>query len=259
MAAGDPVAAGHAVRILNPAHVRDFARAGGTRAKNDPLDAKMIARYTATFDGPLAVADGRREALAEAMGARALLVEHRAALGNGLRTTHAAPVRAVLETQLGALKQQIAALEAVIAESVAADEDFARRDAIITSVRGVGDVSSWALLARVPELGALSGRQISALIGVAPYDRDSGPVRGARHIGGGRKPPRDVLTMAALAATRCNPQLAAFYQRPRALGKPHKVALIAVVGKLICLLNALIRDGRTRSPNHVATRPKHAL
>lgn len=247
------------MRILNPAHVRDFARAGGTRAKNDPLDAKMIARYTATFDGPLAVADGRREALAEAMGARALLVEHRAALGNGLRTTHAAPVRAMLESQLGALKQEIAALEAVIAESVAADEDFARRDAIITSVRGVGDVSSWALLAWVPELGALSGRQISALIGVAPYDRDSGPVRGARHIGGGRKPPRDVLTMAALAATRCNPQLAAFYQRPRALGKPHKVALIAVVGKLICLLNALIRDGRTRSPNHVATRPKHAL
>ncbi len=249
---GDLAAQGYRLRVLNPAQVRHFARAGGRRAKNDPLDAEMIARYAATFDGPTVIPDQPREALAEAMGSRALPVEHRTAVGNRRHGAVVPQIRETLQAQLAALARQIAALESFITATVAANEDLIRRTEIVVSVTGVAAVSSWAVLAWLPEIGCLSRKQIAALVGVAPFDRDRGPVHGRRHIAGGRKPLRDVLYMAALSAAFKNPPLAAFYQRLRAKGKEHKVAVIAVARRLVCMLNALIRDGRKWAPNHVS-------
>ena len=193
------------------------------------------------------------------MGSRALLVEHRTAVGNRLNSAVVPQIREALQAQLTALSQQIAALESFITATVAANEDLIRRTEILVSVTGVAAVSSWAILAWLPEIGCLGRKQIGALVGVAPFDRDSGPMHGRRHIAGGRKPLRDVLYMAALSAAYHNPPLATFYQRLRAKGKAHKVAVIAVAKRLICMLNALIRDGRKWTPNHVSTRPAHVI
>jgi len=256
--AGDLTTRGYRVRVLNPAQVRHFAKAAGRRAKNDPIDAEVITRYAATFEGPSLVPDQVRQKLAEAMGSRALLVEHRTALKNQLGTTSTETVRDLLQTQLKALKAQIAALEAFIKQTIADDQALARRAEIIVSVPGLGSVSSWALLAWMPEIGSLTRKQAAALIGVAPYDRDSGPFRGKRRVAGGRKPPRDVLYMAAQSAAYSNPNMSPFYQRLRAKGKEHKVAVIAILRKLIGLINTLIGEGRTWQADHISQRPRHA-
>lgn len=256
--AGDLTARGYRVRVLNPAQVRHFAKAAGRRAKNDPIDAEVIARYAATFEGPVLVPDQVRQKLAEAMGSRALLVEHRTALKNQLGTTSIETVRELLQAQLKALNAQINALENFIKQTIADHQALTRRAEIIVSVPGLGKVSCWALLAWMPEIGSLTRKQAAALIGVAPYDRDSGPFRGTRHIAGGRKPPRDVLYMAAQSAAFTNPTMSPFYQRLRAKGKEHKVAVIAVLRKLIGLINTLIEEGRTWQANHVSQRPIHA-
>ncbi len=205
------------------------------------------------------IPDQPREALAEAMASRALLVEHRTAVGNRLHGAVVPQIREPLQAQLAALKQQITALESFITATVAARKDLIRRTEIVVSVTGVAAVSSWAILAWLPEIGCLSRKQIAALVGVAPFDRDSGPVHGRRHIAGGRKPLRDVLYMAAPSAAFKNPPLAAFYQPLRANGKEHKVAVIAVERRLLCMLNALIRDGRKWTPDHVSTRPSQTI
>ncbi len=205
------------------------------------------------------IPDQPREALAEAMGSRALLVEHRTAVRNRLNSAVVPQIREALQAQLAALKQQIAALESFITATVAARKDLTRRTEIVVSVIGVASVSSWAILAWLPEIGCLTRKQIAALVGVAPFDHDSGPVHGRRHIAGGCKPLRDVLYMTALSAAFKNPPLAAFYQRLRAKGKEHKVAVIAVARRLVCMLNALVRDDRKWIPDHVSTRPSYSI
>lgn len=249
---------GYQLRLLNPAHVRHFAKAAGRRAKNDPIDAEVIARYADTFEGPLVVPDQIRESLAEAMASRTLLIEHRTALKNQLGTTGTETLRDLLQDQLETMQVQIDRLEAFIAQTIADDQDLARRAEIMISVPGVGEVSCWALLTWMPEIGSLTRKQAAALIGVAPYDRDSGPFRGKRHIAGGRKPPRDVLYMAAQSAAFHNPTMKPFYQRLMAKGKEHKVAVVAILRRLIGLLNALIRDGKEWQQDHVSQRPMQA-
>ena len=251
----DLVAADLPVRLLNPGHVRKFAKAGGRRAKNDRIDAAVIAHYAEVFDGPACQPDAQRELLAELVGTRSMLVEQKVALGNRRRTMSDDAVRAGLADAIAGLERLIGEIEQRLADVVAADPSLDRMTEIMTSVTGVGPVVSWTLLAHVPELGALGRKPLASLAGLAPFDRDSGAYRGQRRIEGGRKPPRDALYMAAQTACRYNPDLAAFYDRLRAKGKKAKVAIVAVMRKLLVMLNALIRDNRLWTPDHVSVRP----
>lgn len=252
---GDLLAADYRVRVLNAGFVRQFAKSGGRHAKNDRIDAEVIAHYADVFDGPECQADAQRTLLAELVGTRTMLVNQRVALRNRRDRMSDATVRDGLGTAIADLEQLIGEIEARLAEIVAADPVLERKAEIITSVVGGGPILSWTALADLPELGTLGRKPIAALVGVAPFDRDSGAYKGFRRIEGGRKQLRDVLYMAAQSACRYNPDLAAFYDRLRAKGKKPKVAIVAVMRKLLAMLNALIRDDRLWTPNHVSVRP----
>ena len=254
-AVADLVAAGFTVRLLNAGQVRKFAQAGGLRAKNDRIDAEVIAHYADVFDGPVCQSDSQTALLGELVGTRTLLVEQKVALGNRRRMMSDAGVRDSLDDVIAELERQIREIEERLADIVAADPVLKRKAEIVTSVIGVGPVVSWTVLAQLPELGTLGRKPIASLVGVAPFDRDSGAYKGLRKIEGGRKPLRDVLYMAAQSARRYNPDLAAFDERLRAQGKKKKVALVAVMRKLLVMLNALIRDNRLWTPDHVSVRP----
>ena len=230
------------VRIVDPKRVRHFARSAGRLAKNDPIDADMIAWFAETFpDAEGRPYDEQREQLDQLVSARisckamlAQITSHR---------EHDQPVevhkayRAIEKTVLA----QIAALEAAIAIRIEQNAQFAERAGIIESVPGLGPASAAGFIAFLPELGSVSGKAAAALVGVAPYDDDSGKHHGRRFIKGGRQKLRNLLFLPIVAgATRCNPVLMAYYKRLVAKGKPAKVALIACMRKLIVILNTMI-------------------
>ena len=236
-------AAGVPVAVANARRVRDFARGKGLLAKTDAIDARVIARFAAE-NRPRPAAPqpewvGRLRALAGRRGdLTADLTRERNRLGTERDRSAARDIRAhirFLEKRLGAIEEETAALRA---DTPA----FAEKAARLELVKGIGPVSARALLAHLPELGAVSGNEASALAGVAPYNADSGTHRGRRRIRGGRAQVRRVLWMAAVSAVRSNPILKAFYDRLVGRGKPHKVALTAVVRKLVCLANKILAD-----------------
>ncbi|MBU4433818.1 MAG: IS110 family transposase [Alphaproteobacteria bacterium] len=236
------VAAGLDARLLNPCKVRRFAQACGVLAKNDRIDAALIARFVALMPSRSARIDPAAARLAELVDARRRLVEEQARLDNAARL-----VRDPVLTRLAQRRRQRTRLDLVLIEKrltqlIAEDADMARKDALLRSVPGVGPVLAWTLLARLPELGDLDARQVAALVGVAPYDHDSGARRGRRAIRGGRPIVRNVLYMAALVGARFNPALAAMKDRLAKTGKPPKVVLVALMRKLITILNAMLRD-----------------
>lgn len=239
--------AGLAYARVNPGRARAFARALGLLAKTDRIDARLLARMGATL-GPAAApppSDACRQ-LAAIVRRRDQLV----ALRQQERTRRADPdadgiLADSFEAVDAVLNREIAAIERHIADLIAATDPFAHKRDLIASVPGVGPVTAAVLLALMPELGTLSPRQIAALAGLAPLNRDSGTKRGKRAIAGGRKRVRDALYMAAFAAKRFCPPLAAFYQRLRDAGKPFKLAIIATARKLLTILNAILR---TQSP-----------
>jgi transposase len=212
-------------------------------AKTDRIDALMIARFAATLPGRLAERNKAAEALAELVTARRQLCEEMTRAGNQAQHTGQPLLKRLAKRRAGRLSDDIQALDAAIAKAVASDPELARKDALIRSVPCVGPVLSHTLLGLMPELGSLSNRAAAALLGVAPFDRDSGLMRGQKHIAGGRQPVRDVAYMAALVGARCNPVLAAFKQRLQAAGKRPKVIIVALMRKLITILNAMLRDG----------------
>ena len=240
--------AGHPTRVVNPQRVRALARAGNL-AKTDRLDAAMIARFAAIFPGPVVTPDATRAALAELLRLRQLQVEQLTALGHAARRLEEPAACRVAAQQLAHLRAGVAALEAAIAERIAADAALRRRQAVLCSMPGIGAVTSVALLAWLPELGVAGDRQIAALVGVAPYADDSGARQGQRHIRGGRQGLRNVLYMAALVAVRHNPVLAAYAQRLRASGKAAKVVLVAVMHKILRILGAMVRQDRMWAPD----------
>jgi transposase len=234
--------AGIEVRIVDPKRVRSFALSAGRLAKNDAIDAEMIAWFAETFgEAPAQAYDAARERLAQIVNARQALLELRTKLQN--QAEHAAP-EPVQKMQARLLKKvafELAKLEAAIAAFVKLTPHFAERAAIIESVPGLGEITSAGLIAAMPELGQVSNKIAPALLGVAPYDDDSGKRRGERQIKGGRRKVRNLFYMACLgAATRHNPVLKAFYRRLIAKGKPPKVALVACMRKLIVILNTMI-------------------
>ena len=197
-------------RRINPTRIRKFAQACGVLAKTDAIDALMIARFAATLPGRLAEQNKAAEALAELVTARRQLCEEMTRAGNQAEHADQPLLKRLARRRAQRLSDDIAALDAAIAKAVAKDPDLARKDALIRSVPCVGPVLSHTLLALMPELGKLSNRAAASLLGVAPFDRDSGLMRGQKHISGGRRPVRDVAYMAALVGARCNPVLAAF-------------------------------------------------
>lgn len=230
------------VRVFDPKRVRNFARSAGRLAKNDAIDAQMIAWFAETFtDAPNQVSDAAREELVQIVRARQGLLDLQTSLQN--RSKHAAP-DVVQKMQARLLKQiagEVAKLEAAIAAMIKATPHLAELAEIIESVPGLGKVSSAGLIAAMPELGQVSNEAAAALLGVAPYDDDSGQRRGDRHIKGGRRKVRNLFYMACLgAATRHNPVIKAFYDRLINKGKEPKVALTACMRKLICILNTMI-------------------
>jgi len=238
-------AAGLPLAVVNPRQIRSFARALGQQAKTDALDAEIIARFAeAVRPTPRPLPDDQTRLLGELVARRRQLLEMMVAERN--RRRHLASKRLVkgVDRVLALLQKELAALEAELDATIRGTPAWRAAEDLLTAVPGVGDTLARTLLAELPELGTLAPKQIAALVGVAPFARDSGQWRGRRRIMGGRKSVRNVLFMAAVAALRCNPVLTAFYKRLRAAGKPGKVALVACMRKLLTILNAILRDQR---------------
>jgi len=234
--------AGLPVSVVNPRLPRDFARARGQLAKTDAIDALVLADYGTTMrPAPTPRPDPQMVLLDDLVSRRAQLVEDCAREKVRLDQTTCAEVVASLRAHVRHLDGQIDQLLARIAEVVAATPLLCAKVARLVQVQGVGSLTATALLAALPELGTLSKNEVTALAGLAPFNRDSGAFRGTRSIRGGRFAVRRALFMAAFSATRFNPILKAFYQRLRAAGKAHKVALTAVMRKLLVYLNSLLK------------------
>jgi transposase len=229
----------------NPRQVREFARATGQVAKTDPIDAVVLARYVGQLQPRMAAAGPEREELASLQQRRQQVVDMLTAERNrlaGPRTT--AAMRGRIQEHIDWLERELKAIEAELRRGIANDVVLGPRDRLLRSARGVGPALSAVLLLDLLELGGLNRKQIAALAGLAPFNRDSGTWRGERVIWGGRAGVRRALYMSTLSATRCNPVIRALYRRLRAAGKPHKVALVACMRKLLVTLNAMLRDGR---------------
>jgi transposase len=228
---------------INPARLRDFAKACGTLAKNDRLDALMIARFAKTLPPRLSEPDPEAGALAELVTARRQLVETLTAMTNQAQQTRAGLVQRIAKALIKRLEADIKRLDLEIAGFIAQTSGLAQRAALMRTAPGVGPVANATFLALLPELGRLPNRAIASLVGVAPFDHDSGKLKGQRCICGGRKPVRDVLYMAALGAVRSKASpYRAFYEALIEKGKEKKVALVAVMRRLIIALNAMLRD-----------------
>lgn len=236
-------AAGFGVVLHQPLEVRLFARLTRQRAKNDALDARLIGAATARIDTLRAASDPRLAELAERLTAYEQITDQAAELKTFMEHVTLKDLALQLRRQITALVRLKARLATDILERIRAHEDLHARHQLLLSLPGVGPVVAAALVVRMPELGAMKRGQAAALIGVAPFDRDSGRQRGARFIVGGRSRPRRLLYLAALVAKRFDPQLKAFAQRLTAAGKPPKVAVVAVMRKLIEAANLVLQRG----------------
>jgi transposase len=240
--------AGFAVAIANPTRVRRFAEALGILAKTDKIDAKVIAHFASVVQP---ATNGQQTPLEEELAAyverrRQLLVEL-VAEKNRLSTCPDC-VRQGIEDHISWMEAGIADLDGQIQACLSQNPDWQERCEILDSAPGVGPVTATTLVAELPELGQLSNKQITALVGLAPFNKDSGPKRGRRRIAGGRSGIRRVLFMATLSAVKHNPVIRNFYESLLARGKEKKVALIACMRKLLVILNAMTRKGEAWNP-----------
>lgn len=235
-------AAGLAVRQVNPAQVRAFARSLGAKAKTDGIDARILARFCAFRpEAGRGLNDESLRHIRALVTARRQRVTTRTRLQAQCRRKGPPEIEALDRAMIDLVVQQIAALDAVIAQAIGADDDLRRDEKLLRSIPGVGPVLAATLIVEMPELGRLSPKAAAALTGVAPIARDSGTKMGKRYISGGRKTLRDVLFMAANVAAHKNPDLTAFFNALRARGLPHKKAVIAVARKLILLANTILK------------------
>src|SRR4051795_6149340 len=236
------LAAGLSVRRINPNKLRQFARARGVLAKNDRLDARLIAEYVAIMPTRVVQRDDAVERLAEIVTMRRQLCDEHVAVENQAGHLEDVMLRRLSKRRLIRLEADIRLLDKRLTEMVATNAAFAQLYELLTSMPGVGPVLACTLIALLPELGRMNRKQVAALVGLAPYAFDSGKLKGARCIWGGRASIRRVLYMAALIAMRCNPALKAFHNRLAATGKKPKVVIVAVMRKMIITLNAMLRN-----------------
>jgi transposase len=229
--------------VVNPAQVRHFAQAVGKRAKTDPIDAAVIARFAeAVKPQPRALPDAAARLLAELVGRRRQIIEMLVAERQREKRADAARVRKSLARHIAALEKELPVIDHDIDTMVRGSPVWREKENLLISFPGIANTLARTVLAEVPELGSLHRRQIASLVGIAPYTRRSGRWKGKSMIAGGRSAARTALFMAALSAIRCNPILRAFYQHLLAAGKPKMVALIAVARKILTILNAMLRD-----------------
>ncbi|WP_045233460.1 IS110 family transposase, partial [Deinococcus pimensis] len=220
--------------VANPRQVRDFAKATGQLAKNDTLDAMLLAQYAeAVRPCVRGLPDAHLRALRDVVNRRRQVVEMLVAEGNRLRETCDSAVRQDIQAHLEYLKQRCKTLEQELLDRVEADPLWHQRCDVLISVPGVGQVIAVTLLADLPELGQLTGKQITALVGLAPYSYDSGKRQGRRFIWDGRSAVRRALFMVAMSCIRWNPVLRVFFERLVARGKPKMVAIVACMRKLL--------------------------
>ena len=242
--------AGLAVALVNPGRVKEFAKSIGLLAKTDKLDARLLARFAeAVKPNATRLPDEQEQHLMGLVSRRRQLLEMLVAEQNRLNSARLSS-RQNLEEHIAWLQKALNDLDKEIQKYVRQSELWKDKAERMQSVPGVGPVTSSTLLAELPELGQLDRKQIAALVGVAPFNNDSGPRRGKRRVKGGRSSVRQVLYMAALSGTRYNPVLCAFYQQMIRRGKEKKVALTACMRKLLTFLNAMIRDSRAWTPSH---------
>jgi transposase len=237
------------VAVVNPRQTRKFAQAIGRLAKTDKIDAAVLAHFAAAIrPAPRAVVEGALDRLQTLLARRRQLAVMKNAEKQRLGKADDPIARRSLKAMLASLDRQLAVIDKAIGRLIEADPALASKLERLKSVPGIGDVSACTLIAELPELGRASRHQIAALTGVAPINRDSGRYRGKRRIQGGRVEVRAPLYMATLVAVRHNPVIRPFYRRLRAAGKPAKVALVACMRKLLIMLNAMLRDGRSWAP-----------
>ena len=231
------------VVIVNPAQVRAFAKAMGKRAKTDPIDAAVIARFAeATKPEIRPLPDEATQLLSDLVARRRQIVEMLRAERQRQKRLVAKSLQKSIARLVKALEKELAELDQEIDDAVRGSPAWRENEDLLASVPGIGPVIARSLMADLPELGTLNRKEIAALAGLAPWTRQSGQWKGKSFIGGGRPSVRAVLFMGALVAARYNPVLKAFHQRLVAAGKPKLVALIAVARKLLIMLNAMLRD-----------------
>ncbi len=242
--ARDLAAAGIRVAIINPRQIRDFARSLGRLAKTDGIDAEIIALYAERIrPEPRELPNANTELLDALLTRRRQLIHMMAAEKNRIQQTASAAIRRSIRAVIRSFEKEIESLNRSVDSLLASCPEMQAKTKLLQSVNGVGAIVAQTLIASVPELGKVGKRQIAALIGVAPINRDSGTMRGSRTTWGGRSQVRTILYMATLSAIRGNPQIRAFYKRLVASGKKKMVALVACMRKLLVVLNAIVKHG----------------
>lgn len=245
MAAAALAGAGLACAVVNPRQVRDFAKSMGKLAKTDALDAQVLALFAQRVKPPVrALPSAQCQVAAEMLGRRAQLMGMRVAEKNRLATASAKKVRKDIEATIAFLEKRLAALDQEIDTWLQSTPIDQSRANLLQSFTGIGQNTARSLLITIPELGSLSGKQISALAGLAPFAKDSGKKSGKRHIAGGRTVVRGALYMPAITAIQHNPIIRALYQRLVQAGKHHYVAITACMRKMLVILNAMLRSNQ---------------
>jgi transposase len=235
--------------IINPAQVRHFAQAVGKRAKTDPIDAEVIARFAeAVKPEPRPLPDEQARLLAELVARRRQIIEMIVAERQREKRVENTHIRKGILRHIRVLEKELTDIDEDVGTLVGSSPAWREKEDLMISFPGVSHKLARTFLAEVPELGRLNRREIASLAGLAPFTRQSGRWKGKSTIAGGRAPLRTALYMAALSASRCNPPLKIFYQRLLSAGKPKMVALIAVARKLLTILNAMLRDRKQWLP-----------
>jgi transposase len=251
----DLMDAGLPVALVNPRQTRNFARATNRFAKNDPLDARLLADFGKACRPELSQRpEENRLLLDDLTTRRRQLVEFRAAEQNRTEQAYSKDVQRSINSLIHDLNHRIEKLDRQISKLIENDDDWRGKSQLLQSATGIGPVVASTLLAELPELGNANRQEIAALAGLAPFDRESGTWKGKRSCCGGRAGVRRVLYMAAVTAIRHNPVIAAVYQRLTAAGKPFKVAIVACMRKLLTTLNAMLKNGQSWQ-SKIATNP----
>lgn len=242
------VGAGLRVAVVNPRQIRDFAKATGRLAKSDRIDAQVIAAFGQAIEPEiLRLPDDDAREMEALLVRRRQLVAMRVQEVNRLGLMQGA-MRKRIKAHIDWLEQEIDKLDVDLTASLRRSPAWRAKDELLRSLKGIGPITSRTLLVALPELGELDRRAIAALVGLAPFNRDSGVMRGRRSIYGGRSQVRTLLYMAATTAVRSNPVIRAFYERLKSRGKPHKVAMVACMRKMLTILNAMVRQSTPWTP-----------
>jgi len=240
--------AGLRLAVVNPRQVRDFAKATGRFAKSDRIDAQVIAAFGQAIEPQIVrLPDEQTRELQGLLLRRSQLLGMRVQETNRLALMQG-PMRKQIKSHIGWLDRAIDEVNTDLTARLRQSPAWREKDELLRSLKGIGPITSGTLMTSLPELGELDRRSIAALVGVAPFNRDSGAFRGRRAIWGGRAHVRHVLYMAAIAAIRSNPVIKAFYERLIARGKPHKVAVVACMRKMLTILNAMMRSKTPWTP-----------